>query len=216
MHLEPFARLLLAFLLGGIIGCERQHVGRPAGLRTHVLVCVGAALVQITALNFYAHNPGYSSDPFRMGAQVISGIGFLGAGTIIKEGASVKGLTTAATLWVVSCVGLAAGTGLYIESIAATLLLFIGLKGLKKIEQKMIKSANAITIQMIMPDSIGKIGEIGSILGSLGVNILGMDIQQQDSDILIELSVKPTKSAPQAVIIDELYKIPDVKSIKVI
>lgn len=216
MQLELFARLLLAFLLGGIIGCEREYVGRPAGLRTHVLVCVGAALVQITALKFYTLNPGYSSDPFRMGAQVISGIGFLGAGTIIKEGATIKGLTTAATLWVVSCIGLAAGTGLYIEAIAATLLLFIGLKGLKKIEQKMIKSANAITIQMIMPNSVGKIGEIGSALGALGINILGIDIQQLDNDIIIELSVKPTRSASQAIIIDELFKIPDVKNIKVI
>lgn len=216
MQLELFARLLLAFLLGGIIGCEREHVGRPAGLRTHVLVCVGAALVQITALKFYTLNPGHTSDPFRMGAQVISGIGFLGAGTIIKEGATVKGLTTAATLWVVSCVGLAAGTGLYIEAIAATLLLFIGLKGLKKIEQRIIKSNNSITIQMITPNSIGKIGEIGNTLGALGVNILGIDIQQQDSDIIIELSVRPTRSAPQAVIIDALYNIQSVKSIQVL
>jgi putative Mg2+ transporter-C (MgtC) family protein len=216
MWLVLFARLLLAFVLGSVIGYEREHIGRPAGLRTHVLVCVGAALVQITALDFYALNPGYSSDPFRMGAQVISGIGFLGAGTIIKEGASVKGLTTAATLWVVACVGLAAGTGMYIEAIVATLLLYIGLKGLKKVEQKMTKVADAITIQMIMPDAPGKIGEIGSTLGALEINILGMDVQQLDDDILIELSLKPTKAVSQAVITEALYKIPHIKSIKVI
>jgi putative Mg2+ transporter-C (MgtC) family protein len=151
-----------------------------------------------------------------MGAQVISGIGFLGAGTIIKEGASVKGLTTAATLWVVACVGLAAGTGMYIEAIVATLLLYIGLKGLKKVEQKMTKVADAITIQMIMPDAPGKIGEIGSTLGALEINILGMDVQQLDDDILIELSLKPTKAVSQAVITEALYKIPHIKSIKVI
>lgn len=216
MWLEVIARLLLAFVLGGAIGFEREHVGRPAGLRTHVLVCVGAALVQITVLDFHTLNPGYSSDPFRMGAQVISGIGFLGAGTIIKEGSSVKGLTTAATLWVVACVGLAAGTGMYIEAIAATMLLYIGLRGLKRVEQKITKAVDTISLQLLMLDAPGKIGEIGSILGALEINILGMDVQQMDKDILIELSLKPVKAVSQAVITEELYKIPHIKSIKII
>ena len=216
MWLTLVAKLLLAFVLGGVIGIEREHVGRPAGLRTHVLVCVGAALVQITSFDFYALNPGYTTDPFRMGAQVISGIGFLGAGTIIKEGASVKGLTTAATLWSVGCVGLAVGTGMYIQAVVATLILYIGLKGLKKVEQKMTKAIDSIIVQLVMPDSPGKIGEIGSTLGDLDVNILGMDVQQMGSDVLIELTLKPTKAANQLVITEELHKIPHIKSIKVL
>lgn len=216
MWIEIILKLFLAFILGGVIGYEREHIGRPAGLRTHVLVCVGAALVQITALDFYDLNPGYSADPFRMGAQVISGIGFLGAGTIIKEGASVKGLTTAATLWSVACVGLAAGTGMYIEAITATLLLYIGLKGLKRVEQKMTKAADTITMQLLAADSPGIIGKIGSTLGALEISILGIDIQQIESDILIEFSLKPTKIVSQTVITEELYKIPLVKNIKYI
>lgn len=216
LRIELVARLLLAFILGGVIGFEREQLGRPAGLRTHVLVCIGAALVQITVLDYYALNPSYTSDPFRMGAQVISGIGFLGAGTIIKEGASVKGLTTAATLWAVACVGLTVGTGLYIQAIVANLVIYLGLRGLKKVEYRITKVMDAIIVQMVMPDAPGEIGEIGSILGSLEINILGIDVQQMDKDILIELSLKPTRAVSQAVITQELCKIPHIKSVKLL
>ncbi len=216
MWIELVVRLILAFILGGVIGFEREQLGRPAGLRTHVLVCVGAALVQITVLDFYVLNPGYKYDPFRMASQVISGIGFLGAGTIIKEGASVKGLTTAASLWVVACVGLTVGTGLYIQAIVTNIVMYLGLKGLKKVEHRITRVVDAIIVQMVMPDATGIIGEVGSILGALEISITAIDVQQIDKDILIELSLKPTKSVSQEVIIEELYKIPKIKSIKLL
>ena len=104
-------RLGLAALLGGIIGYEREHSHRPAGFRTHILVAVGAAVVMLTAVYMTERYPD-KLDMSRMPAQVVSGIGFLGAGTILREGFSVKGLTTAASLWAVSCVGLAVGSRL--------------------------------------------------------------------------------------------------------
>lgn len=105
-------RLLLALICGGILGIEREKKRRPAGLRTYMLVCVGAAFVMIT--NEYMSFKYEGVDPSRMGAQVISGIGFLGAGTIIVTGRNrVKGLTTAAGLWAAACIGLAAGAGFY-------------------------------------------------------------------------------------------------------
>lgn len=105
-------RLCLAALLGGIIGYEREHSHRPAGFRTHILVAVGSAVVMLTAVYMSERYPDHL-DISRMPAQVVSGIGFLGAGTILREGFSVKGLTTAASLWAVSCVGLAVGSGFF-------------------------------------------------------------------------------------------------------
>ena len=131
-------RLVMAVILGGIIGWEREHTNRPAGLRTHILVCTGAALVMVLS-EFMQYTHGGDVDLTRMGAQVISGIGFLGAGTIIKEGFSVKGLTTAASLWVVSCIGLALGAGFYSGAIIATFLIYFTLIIMKKV---LIRHAN--------------------------------------------------------------------------
>ncbi len=117
-------RLLLALLCGGFLGIERGKKKRPAGFRTHMLVCVGAALAMITNQYICAAYPGV--DASRMGAQVISGIGFLGAGTIVVTGLQkIKGLTTAAGLWVVACIGLALGTGFYMGGIITTVLCII-------------------------------------------------------------------------------------------
>lgn len=115
-------RLLLAVILGGIIGFERGRAGRPAGLRTHILVCLGAVLAMMT--NQYIFERFGVSDPTRMAAQVISGIGFLGAGTILVTGRhQVKGLTTAAGLWATACMGLAIGIGFYKAAIAACIMI---------------------------------------------------------------------------------------------
>lgn len=133
--LELFARVLVAALLGGLVGLEREHVVRPAGLRTHMLVCVGSALVMAVSAAIAASG-NTAVDVTRIGAQVVSGIGFLGAGTIIKEGATVKGLTTAASLWAISCVGIAVGAGFYLLSAATTLALLGVLHLLHRSESK--------------------------------------------------------------------------------
>lgn len=108
-------RLLCAMLVGLVIGTEREYTNRPAGMRTHILVALGACSVMITGQLIYAQYSTYgaSPDPSRLGAQVITGVGFLGAGTILRDGTHVKGLTTAASLWAVACLGLAAGGGYY-------------------------------------------------------------------------------------------------------
>lgn len=126
-------RLLVAAVLCGIIGMEREHVNRPAGVRTHVLVGVSAALIMITAeyLLFYFQDIT-TIDPTRMGAQIISGIGFLGAGTIIKDGLNVRGLTTAASLWAVACIGIASGAGFYGGALVTTFAIYFTLEILKK------------------------------------------------------------------------------------
>ena len=116
-------RLTLATILGGVIGWEREQTNRPAGLRTQEVVCIGTTLCMLLS-EFISTKYGNMIDTTRIGAQVISGIGFLGAGTIMKEGFSVKGLTTAASLWCGSCIGLALGAGFYSGAIIATLFIY--------------------------------------------------------------------------------------------
>jgi len=139
-YLTLVIRLGLACILGGIVGYEREHMQQPAGFRTHILVCVGAALAMITSEFIFRKYAGQTNiDPARLGAQVISGIGFLGAGTIIREGFNVRGLTTAASLWAVACVGLAVGIGFYEGAVAATFFISLTLTVLKKMEKNIAK-----------------------------------------------------------------------------
>jgi putative Mg2+ transporter-C (MgtC) family protein len=130
--LDLLARLLVAGILGGAIGAERELREHDAGLRTHMLVAVGAALFTIvsayawTDFNFSARN-GITYDPTRIAAQIVTGIGFLGAGAIIRQGLAVRGLTTAATLWVVAAIGLTTGAGYYSAAVITTLIALVSL-----------------------------------------------------------------------------------------
>jgi putative Mg2+ transporter-C (MgtC) family protein len=122
IELEIVLRILLAAVLGAIIGYQRERARKPAGLRTHILICVGAALFTVVS----AYGFGTMADPARIAAGIVTGIGFLGAGAIIRrEGGIVEGLTTAATIWAVSAIGLAAGAGLYIVSVVTAALVTI-------------------------------------------------------------------------------------------
>lgn len=138
-------RLLLSLLCGGILGIERGRKKRPAGFRTHMLVCMGSTLVMITS-QYVLHVFG-ESDITRMGAQVISGIGFLGAGTIMVTGRNqVKGLTTAAGLWAVACVGLALGIGFYSGAIISSVLIFFIMTILHKLDAYMVSKSKLIDL----------------------------------------------------------------------
>ncbi|MCT4542586.1 MAG: MgtC/SapB family protein [Vallitalea sp.] len=156
---EVIIRVAIAILVGGLIGYERQITNRPAGFRTHILVCVGAAVVSIIQLEtmertivIIKENPELANslkvDIGRMGAQVITGVGFLGAGTIIREKGLVKGLTTAASIWVVACIGLAVGLGMYTITAVSTTGVFISLVILKKVEDKFIDKVKTIDLDI--------------------------------------------------------------------
>ena len=135
-EIEVILRLLLAVLLSGMVGLEREAKGRAAGFRTHILVCVGSALIMMTSLSLYFQLGGKGSgiDASRIPAQVVSGIGFLGAGTIIQIRDSVRGLTTAASVWVAAAIGLAVGCGFYIGAVATTALVLVVLLVLHGLE----------------------------------------------------------------------------------
>lgn len=131
---EVILRLVLSVLLSGLVGLEREAKGRAAGLRTHMLVCVGSCLMTLTGVHLMDSYPGVGIDPTRMAAQVISGIGFLGAGTIIQFRDSVKGLTTAASVWTAAGIGLAVGGGFYVGAVATTGLMLVVLLMLHRLE----------------------------------------------------------------------------------
>jgi putative Mg2+ transporter-C (MgtC) family protein len=139
IDLITVVRVLLAFLLGGIVGFERERVNQPAGLRTHMLVCAGSAC--FTVASIYGFD-GYGNvqDPARLAAQIITGIGFLGAGTILRTGATIRGLTTASSIWITAAIGIVAGLGMFTLAVFTTALAWFTLFALKNIEGRRRKS----------------------------------------------------------------------------
>ena len=139
---EICLRLACAMLVGLVIGTEREYTHRPAGMRTHILVALGACVVSITGELLFHHYSalGSTADPARLSAQVITGVGFLGAGTIMREGITVKGLTTAASVWSVACLGIAAGFGYYALAVSGMVFIFVTLTIFEWLQNKLVKN----------------------------------------------------------------------------
>jgi len=162
-HLELTVRLILSIGLGGIIGLEREWNNHSAGLRTHILVCAGSTVIMLLSIygfSSFVLEPNVRIDPARLAAQVISGIGFLGAGAILRNGLTVSGLTTAASIWVVAAIGLCIGAGFYFASILCTILVFFVLQVLNRWEKRMkrMRGDGEIVISVFQgPGTIAKI-----------------------------------------------------------
>lgn len=134
-NIQILFRLLLAAALSGAVGFERERQEKAAGFRTHILVCVGSCLIMLTSIHMLdAFGKSTAIDPSRIAAQVVTGVGFLGAGTIIRFRASVRGLTTAASLWAIAGVGLAVGSGFYFAAVVTSAIILLSLFSLTKIE----------------------------------------------------------------------------------
>jgi putative Mg2+ transporter-C (MgtC) family protein len=175
---DILVRLTVAAIFGGVIGFERDVHGRSAGLRTHLLVCVGSALFMLVSLATSRLLEGESIrvDPGRIAAQIVTGIGFLGAGVVIKQGASVRGLTTAACLWVTAALGMAAGGGMYWVSGFVTLLTLITLIGLNAFERAFRHDTyRHLTLRTRMDADVTRILEA---VRTTGVTVLACDIDR--------------------------------------
>ena len=171
-------RLILSMFLGGVVGLERQSKHRPAGFRTHILVCTGSSLIMCLTeyvIVDYSLRFGIMADPLRLGAQVISGIGFLGVGTIIISGSNVKGLTTAAGLWTVACIGLAAGAGFYEGALLTTVLIMITLFVFSKLSRNIDEQFNVIELRIETEKDARAIGAVTVHLSGAGVKITDME-----------------------------------------
>ena len=155
---EVCLRLLCAMAVGLVIGTEREYTNRPAGMRTHILVALGACSVMITGELIFARYQamGAAPDPARLGAQVITGVGFLGAGTILREGSNVKGLTTAASLWAVACLGLAAGGGYCAVALLGMVFILVTLTIFEVLQNKLIGPAADLTAFTVTTDDLAQ------------------------------------------------------------
>ena len=200
-------RLFTATILGGLIGMERENRRRAAGFRTHILVSVGAALAMVSSEYIFNLYRGITNlDPARLGAQVISGIGFLGAGTIIREGSNVKGLTTAATLWTVSCVGIAAGMGFYEAAIVATVIIYLTLVLLRKFENVINKSNSTIKLSMKIDQPAGQFVKVDSLIKSTKTKVRKMEIiTQAEDNVYLQIVLQiPSRKNKEKIIRDIL------------
>lgn len=189
---EMLARLTLSCVLGGIIGYERQSRRKSAGLRTNMLVCLGSCLVMLISTAIYEGVEGKTNaDPARLAAQVVSGIGFLGAGAIMKEGLTVTGLTTAACLWVVAGVGLAVGGGYYAAALLATGLVFVTLGALSRIDEWVLHE-NHILLTVFTRDLPGQLVQINECLEDFHLTVhtvKTMHSQSEERALIIEFEL---------------------------
>lgn len=177
--LSIFVRLSLAVVCGGILGIERGSKKRPAGFRTHVLVCIGASLAMMTSQYIY-QNFGVS-DPSRIGSQVVSGIGFLGAGTIIITGMQqVKGLTTAAGLWAAACMGIAIGIGFYEGAIIGCIFIFVVMTILHKLDEYVATTAKVVDLYMELEDII-HVKSFLNVVRENGIHVSSIEISRPKS-----------------------------------
>lgn len=215
LRLTLLLKLLLATLLGGAIGLEREIAGKPAGLRTNILICVGAAI--FTHLSVYIAQIGFTPDgrPYgdttRITAQIVSGIGFLGAGAILHAHGAVVGLTTAATIWVVAAVGTAVGAGAYVEAAGTTVIMMLVLIGLRPLERTVLSRRRHVSATVRVQRGVG-FDDIAEVLRGAGVHVRSRRTFEHESDRAFELEVVgSTKQFELAV--DELKRRSDVISV---
>jgi len=208
---EIIMRLVLAAVVGGLIGLEREVKNRPAGLRTHILVTVGSALVMLVSIDAFK-----SGDPARLAAQVVSGIGFLGAGTILREGNAVKGLTTAACIWTCSCIGLGIGIGYYYGSMITAGIVLFSLVSLGFLE-KQIELSKTEVLRLVCKERTGLIGDIGTLLGRHDVSIKNINIINEEvngeEEMILEISVIIPREERISSICEELNSVEGVESV---
>lgn len=201
---ELILRMLLAAVLGGLIGFEREWSNHAAGFRTHIQVCLGSAsimLLSIYGFSQFVDEVNVRIDPARLAAQVISGIGFLGAGAILRNGNMIKGLTTAASIWVVAAIGLCVGAGFFLGAVMCTLIVLINLFVFNKWERIWVKKRRYHDIEMVIQDQPGVVSAILSKFQEYDIRITDikmqhMDISESDETDLDRMNLKLNVLAP--------------------
>ena len=215
--LEIVARVVLAAAVGGAIGLERELREREAGLRTHLLVSVGAAL--FTMVSAYAwtdwhfsNRSGVVFDPTRIAAQIVSGIGFLGAGAIIRQGLSIRGLTTAATLWVVAAIGMASGVGYYEAAVVTTALVLVSLWPLRVLAYKMSvrfrPEEGRLAVELLSGASAVSVLDA---VERAGADVTGLEFQDEGDRRRVDVRVRLGTERTAAELIDALTQAEDVR-----
>jgi putative Mg2+ transporter-C (MgtC) family protein len=200
-----------------MIGFEREFHGRAAGFRTHILLCVGSTLVMLTSMHIFDIYYGkVSCDPARIAAGVITGIGFLGAGAIMHFKASVRGLTTAASLWVVAGIGLAVGSGLYFGAVVSTVLTMIALMVFSKIEHVMIRKDWYKTIVIEMKEGVDLMKSIREILAEYRTEITDFEVgrTKDGANMVFKVGLKLCETKYGNQLIEEIGRVNGVSHVK--
>ena len=217
LRLELLIKLLVAVVLGGAVGVEREMSGKPAGLRTTILICVGAALFTHLSVAIGLVSQTSAGQPYgdvtRIAAQIVTGIGFLGAGAILHERGSVVGLTTAATIWVVAAIGMGVGAGAYAEAVGTTVMVCLVLIGLRPIERKLVMVRRTVTATLrVAPNTDFAMFE--DAFRDSGVHVRSRRTYDHVGDRTFELTlVGPSKRFD--VLVDALRRRQDVVSVYV-
>jgi putative Mg2+ transporter-C (MgtC) family protein len=186
LQVELVAGLLGAAILGAGIGVERERRGHPAGTRTHLLVAVGAAIFTELSIHGFPSTPGQPADPTRIAAQIVTGIGFLGAGAILKYGTSIRGLTTAASLWSAAAVGMAAGAGAWLIAIVGTAIVIVSLGPVRWLTRSLGLSERAARLQLRL-SVLDRLAEVTKELSARDVEILDVETERARNGYSVEL-----------------------------
>ena len=199
--LELMLQLGLASLLGGAIGLERELGGKPAGLRTNILICIGSVLYTHLSIAMV----GGSSDPTRVAGQIVTGVGFIGAGTILHARGAVVGLTSAATIWVVAAIGVALGSGFYLEGIGTTLVVLAVLAGLGRAEKLVQGHSMRSTINVHARQGPTVLEDLESLVRRAGLEVIGVSSRQENVDLVIDFDIRGSKRLHDQVMITLLH-----------
>jgi putative Mg2+ transporter-C (MgtC) family protein len=207
---DDLVKLLVSLVLGGLIGWERELHDKPAGFRTNILICVGATLFTIFSIKI-GKIPG--TDSSRIAAQIVSGIGFLGAGAIIRRGEAVLGLTTAATIWFVASIGMGVGGGYYLTSFAGTALALAVLLIFRKFEQLIDQFHTTRTYHVVLSADDAAVRELNLAVESCGLKVLGNKQVKSDNHYLYDITLSG-RTAEHSSLLEKLMKFPLAKEVR--
>lgn len=215
LAVDTMVKLVVAFILSSIIGIERELVHKPAGVKTHTLICISATLVMSLGMYVRELYPEIVLDPTRLPAQILAGIGFVGAGTIIREGLSVKGITTAASLLAITCVGLAVGAGFYEGAILTTILMFIILYFTHPIQRVISGGSKLTTFCVIAKKSTGVIGNVQEKFEKLSLDVVSIkqDKSNSSNSTIYKFLVRCNDLTDKENLIQEILKLDGVTEV---
>jgi putative Mg2+ transporter-C (MgtC) family protein len=222
-HVEFLARIAAGAALGGVIGFERDRHGRQVGLRTHLIVAMAAATFMVVSAKFvyfqhYAKDDLVAVDPSRIAASVVAGIGFLAGGSILRSGATIQGLTTAAGLWLVTAIGMCAGAGMYVEAVAVTAMGIVALTALRRFEDKDDRLTRR-RISLVLGDESPGVSDIVQALRELGAIVSDMDYDRRLDEkrrVNVTLDARVPVSVTIETLVDRLEKQPGVRRVHVV
>src|SRR3989454_6268473 len=200
-RLELMLQVGLATVLGGAIGMERELGGKPAGLRTNILICIGSVLYTHLSIAMV----GAAADPTRVAGQIVTGVGFIGAGTILHARGAVVGLTSAATIWVVAAIGVALGSGYYLEGIGTTVVVLVVLAGLGRVETLVERQAMRSTITIHAHPGPTVLEDLEGLVRRAGLEVSAVASRQENVDLVIEFNIRGSKRLHDQVMITLLH-----------